>query len=402
MKLTKQTVAALRLPPGKTDHFEWDDELPGYGLRLRLGSGGKLLRSFNVQYRRGGATRRLLLGTADVLSAEQARTAARKALAEIQLGRDPSADRRERRDKDRLTLRSLIGEYLADKQREVRPRTFVGLRRYLLGPYFKPLHNMPVDIVGRRDVAGRLLAIKRERGPIVAARSRAALATFFVWCLQAGVIEHNPIIGTPKPDDGKPRERVLSDSELAAIWRACRDDDYGRIIRLCILLGSRRQEIGGLRWSELDLESARWRLAAERSKTGKAHELPLMPMARAIVESVPRMASRDQLFGTRSHNGFTAWDREKQALDERCGVRDFTVHDVRRSFSTRLHDLGVAPHVVEEILAHRAHRAGSAGVYNRSSYQREVRAALALWESHLAALLGGGECKVVSFPQQSA
>lgn len=379
------------------------DELRGYGLRLRLGSGGRLLRTFNVQYRRGGATRRLLLGSADVLSAEQARAAAKKALAQIQLGHDPSTKRRDRRDKDKLTLRSLIGEYLTDKQREVRPHTARQIRRYLAAsPYFGPLFHMPVDTVGRRDVAARLLAIKRERGPIVAARARAALATFFVWCLQAGVIEHNPIVGTAKPDDGEPRSRVLSDDELRRVWLACKDDDYGRIIRLCILLGSRRQEIGGLRWSELDLENGSWRLPPERSKTGKAHELPLMPMALAIIRSVPRLVSRDLLFGTRSANGFSAWDRKKQALDKRCGVPDWRTHDLRRVLSTRLHDLGVEPHVVEEILAHRTHRAGAAGAYNYSRYEREVRAALALWEDHIRTLTEGGERKVLVLAQQSA
>jgi hypothetical protein len=81
MKLEAKTVTALTLPHGKTDHFEWDDELSGFGFRLRRGSGGKLLRTWNVQYRRGSTTRRLLLGSASVLNAEQARAAAKKALA---------------------------------------------------------------------------------------------------------------------------------------------------------------------------------------------------------------------------------------------------------------------------------------------------------------------------------
>src|SRR5260370_41136228 len=105
MKLTSKTVAALTLPPGKTDHFEWDDELPGYGLRLRLGRKGKLLRTFNVQYRRGGATRRLLLAKADVLTAQQARAEGKKALAGIARGRAPSAHPRGRRGKGRGRLR---------------------------------------------------------------------------------------------------------------------------------------------------------------------------------------------------------------------------------------------------------------------------------------------------------
>jgi integrase len=406
MKLTSKTVTALRLPPGKGDHFEWDDELPGYGLRLRLGSGGRLMRSYNVQYRRGGATRRYLLGSADVLSAEQARLAAKKALAEIALGRDPAAERRDRRDKDRLTLRSVIEQHLAARRAELRAKTIREMTRYLSGPYFRPLHSMAIDTVARRDIASRLVVIAREHGPIVARRARAALNAFFVWAMRMGIVEHNVVIGTIEPKNGKPRERVLSDSELAAVWRACKDDDYGRIARLLILLGARRQEVGGMCWdefSDLDGPQASWRIPAERSKNGRAHTLPLLPMALDIIRNVPRMATRDQLFGTRSSSGFGSWDRGKNALDERSGVAGWTVHDLRRTFSTRLHDLGIAPHVIEAALNHfSGHRSGTAGVYNKAEYQREIRAALAVWEDYLSSVVEGRARKVVSFAQNSA
>jgi integrase len=406
MKLTSKTIAALRMPPGKKEHFEWDDELPGYGLRLRLASGGKLLRTFNLQFRRAGAQRRLLLGSADVLTAEQARKAAKNALAEIQLGRDPAAERRERRDKDKVTLRSVIDEYLAAKQGELRAKTMREITRYLTAsPYFGPLFRVPIDAVGRRDVALRVAAITREHGPIVARRARAALSAFLVWCMRMGIIEHNVVIGTIEPKDGKPRDRVLTDSELRRIWLACQDDDYGRIIKLCGLLGVRRAEAGGMAWSELNLEGPQpsWTIPGTRTKNHHPHTLPLMPMAIDIIRRVPERVSRDQLFGSHSPLGFVNWDLSKRALDKRSGVAGWTPHDLRRTLSTRLHDLGVAPHVVEALLNHRSgHRAGVAGVYNRATYEREIRAALALWEDYLAALLDGGERKVFVLPQQSA
>jgi len=151
-----------------------------------------VLRSWVVQYRRGGATRRLLLGSAAVLGAEAARAAAKKALAKVALGEDPQAERVDRRGKDKLSLRSVVDEYLATKERDVRPRTFRELKRYLTGSFFKPLHAIPVDTVTRRDVAARLVAITREHGSIVAARARAALSTFFVWAMQMGMVENNP------------------------------------------------------------------------------------------------------------------------------------------------------------------------------------------------------------------
>jgi Arm DNA-binding domain len=102
MKLTAKTVAALKLD-GKRDVIHFDDQLSGFGYRLRAGAGGKVLRSWVVQYRRGGASRRLLLGSAAALSAEQARTMAKKALGLIAHGADPQADRADRRAKDKHT-----------------------------------------------------------------------------------------------------------------------------------------------------------------------------------------------------------------------------------------------------------------------------------------------------------
>jgi len=146
VKIIQAAVAELALADGKTDAIHFDDALPGFGLRLRK-SGDKVLRSYVAQYKRAGQTRRVLLGSADVLSADKARTAAKQVLAKVALGEDPQQQRVERRTKDRLTLRSVVAQFLADKQDAVRPRTLGELTRYLTGSHFKPLHGMPVDTV---------------------------------------------------------------------------------------------------------------------------------------------------------------------------------------------------------------------------------------------------------------
>jgi integrase len=391
MKLTAKTVAALRLPPRKTDVIFFDGEMPGFGYRLRTSGDGKVRRSWVVQYRRAGATRRVLLGGGEVLSAEQARTAAKKTLAKVALGEDPQADKTARRHKDGHTVRALVGEYLATKEGTIRPRTLRSLAAYLNGSYFKPLHGMPVDAVTRKDVAARLVAITREHGSIVAARARGALSTFYTWAMGNGLAETNPIVGTLKPKDAEPRERVLSDGELAAIWRASGDDAYGRVVKLLILTGARRAEVGGMLWSEI--KHGTWTIPAERSKNGRQHVVPLMPPALDIIKSVPQRFSRDHLFGTRSPDGLSHW-HAKADLDQRLGdsVEGWRVHDIRRTVATRMADLGVLPHVIEAVLNHQGgHRAGVSGIYNRSRYEREVRAALAMWADHVRSLITGQE-----------
>jgi integrase len=398
MILNTKNVSRLHLPSGKTDHIQWDEALPGFGFRLRAGSGGKVLRSWIAQYRHAGATRRVLLGAAAVLNAEQARIAAKKALASATLGEDPQAKRTARRSKDRLTVRSVIDEYLAAKEALVRASTMKGVRRFLTGPYFKGLHGMPIDAVTRKDVAACLAQIARTRSVVISGRGRACLHAFAVWCMQMGYIEHNPVVGTLKPKASDPRERVLSEAELAAVWRACEDDDHGRIVRLMILTGCRRQEIGGMRWSEFWFHPAgdMWTLPKERAKNARALTLPLPAMAWDIINAVPRMATRDQLFGLRCDDGFSAWWLGKQALNQRLSRSDtvapFILHDVRRSVATGMGDIGIQPHIIEEILNHKSGaKRGVAGIYNRSTYEREVKAALALWADHVRALAEGGK-----------
>ena len=394
MKLDAKTVAALKLA-GKQDAIYFDDQLAGFGYRLRAGAGGKVLRSYVAQYRRAGATRRVLLGSAEVLSAEQARAAAKKLLAKVALGEDPQRDKIARVSKDRLTVHAVVDEYLAAKQ--VRPKTRKEITRYLTDPgYFKPLHAMPIDTVTRRDVASQLLAIGRQRGSTTASLARAALSAFFVWCMQQGLVEANPVIGTTRTEI-KARERVLDNTELAKIWKACGDDDFGRIVRLAILLGARRSEIGGMAFSEIDFERGTWTIPKARSKNDRSHTLPLMPAALEIISAVPQRASRDQLFGERHAAGFSVWALGKKQLDQKCGIAEpWVLHDIRRSVATGLGELGIQPHVIERVLGHESgHRAGVAGIYNKSSYATEVGAALALWSDHLQTIITGAERKVV-------
>jgi integrase len=404
MKLDAKAVTGLKLPDGKSDVIHFDSALPGFGFRVRA-SGNEVRKSWVVQYRRAGGTRRMLLGSAEVLTAEQARAAARTILATVALGHDPQAEKAARRSADKFTLAAMIEDYLASKEPSVRARTFAEVQRYLRGPYFKPLHGMPVDNIARRDVAIRLSAIMNENGAVSAANARSALSALFVWALANGLAQANPIVGTARPKTPPARDRILTDRELAAVWKAAGDDAFGLVLKLLMLLGQRRTEVGGMAWSEIDLQHGTWTIPARRAKNHRAHTLPLSSFALHIVMGVPRVVGRDTLFGDRADSGLTGWARPKAALDARLGdsVMPWTLHDLRRTLATRLCDLGTAPHVVEQILNHQSgHRAGIVGVYNKSVYTNEVRAALALWSDHVRSLVEGGEHKIVALPQRAS
>lgn len=379
-----------------SDKFEWDSKLVGFGKRVRDGR-----ETWIIQYRFGHRQRRMKIGTVAKLTHAQAREAARKRLAQVELGQDPAADRRQGRDEAKHTVRAVVAQYLEARHDAVRSKTFSEVSRYL-EQHWKPLHGVPVNAVRRADVAIELGKMVRRNGSTAAVRARVALSAFFVWCLGEGIADANPVIGTNRPAEGAPRDRVLSDAELAAIWNAAGDADYGRAVRMLVLTGCRRAEVGGLRWIEVDAKERLIRLPAERVKNGRAHVVPLSDLAWSILADQPVMGAH--VFG-RDDTGFKGWSRGKEILDERLGdsVAPWRLHDLRRTVATRMADIGVMPHIIEAALNHQSgFKRGPAGVYNRSRYEREVRAALAHWSDHVGALVEGGERKVVPFPAASA
>jgi integrase len=247
MKLTKAAIAGLKMPAGKSDVIFFDDDLPGFGIRLR--AGGKAV--WVIQYRVGVQQRRETLGDIRKVDLEKARKEAKARFAAVTLGSDPAADKAQAKVKAKRTLGAIVDEYLAFKVDKLRPKTMHETTRYLRQSW-KPLHGVPIHKVERAEVATGLRRIATESGGVSANRAQAALSGMYTWAMREGLCEANPTIATNQQADEEPRERVLTDSELATIWNALPDSDYGRIVKLLILTGQRREEIGGLRWSEVD------------------------------------------------------------------------------------------------------------------------------------------------------
>jgi integrase len=399
LKLDAKTTAALTLSKGRDEEIAWDIE-EGFGFRLRRRSDGGVHRSWIVQYRAGGRTRRITVGSAERLTAVEARQAARKLLARVELGDDPQAARETKRQQAACTFRAVVETYLAAKQPELRPASLRVTNLYLTGPYFRTLQPLAISDITRADVGTSIRAIVNKHSVTTAAAARRALSAVFAWAIADGLLGNgaNPVAGTHRPDDPTPRDRVLTDDELVTILKTvgC-DTEYGKILWLLALLGARATEIGGICQSELNFDAGIWTLPSERSKNHHAHAIALPPAALAIIRSVPR-TEREHLFGARAGAGFTSWPWHKQELDRKLGgaVKPWRVHDVRRTVATRLADIGIEPHVIEAVLNHYSgHRRGTAGTYNRSTYERAVKAALTRWSEHVLALVEGRSATVV-------
>jgi len=391
------------VPPGKRDTQEFDDTLPGFGIR-KFDSGRA---SYFVKYNVGAQQRRQTLGAVVRGNLVPMRKQASAILSKARLGQDAVAERRAAASKRTEALGRLVSEYLAEREPQLRPRYVIEIRRHL-GRHWKQLHEKAVGAITRADIVPIVDNIASHNGKGEADHAKLALSGLYAWCIDRGYCEANPTIGVKARNQAQARSRVLSENELMEVWQACRDDDYGRIVRLLILTGQRREEIGGLGWSEIDASKRQIELPETRTKNHRAHIVPLAQEAGAILASIERRENRDFVFGRRK-GSFSGWGKAKVELDARIaavrqavGIKkpmpSWVLHDLRRSFVTHLNEHKLAlPHVIEAIVNHvSGHLAGVAGIYNKAQYLDERRRALDLWGKHLTALEAGGQSNVIA------
>src|SRR5262249_16092717 len=238
-KLTKSTVERLARLTASCGTPHWLD-LPARRQRRHVHS---LLR-----YRINGPQRFHSIGRqGSPWTVDQARNEARRLLGLVATKVDPASEQ----VRPVETLGNEIERYLERKRGSLKPRSLTEIERHLL-IQSKLLHHLRLTEVDRRTVALTLAEIEQRSGPIARNRARASLSAFFPFAIRGGLAEVNPVTGKGVADEGQSRERVLSKEELAHLLGALGNDPFSEIIRLLVLTGQRRNEIGGLRWEEID------------------------------------------------------------------------------------------------------------------------------------------------------
>jgi integrase len=242
-----------------------------------------------------------------------------------------------------------------------------------------------VTTLGRRDVLDVVDSIVDRGKLITARRTQSYIHRMFRWAVNRGILESNPAANLERPGIEKPRERVLSDSELLAVWNGAEKQGYpyGKIAQLLILTAARRGEINALRWDEIVGDTIE--LSGERTKGGRQHTIPLSNAALAVIEALPRIAKSEFVFGSKAPG---SWSAAKPELDKLSGVTDWHVHDLRRTAATGMQRLGAKLQTIETVLGHVVgSRAGIVAVYQRHSFSDEKRAALEAWGAHVMTLV---------------
>jgi len=415
-QLTDETLSQCVLPEGKSEKLYFDRDFSGFGIRVRRKASGRVQRIWIYQYRSrlDGRQHRVALGQVDKpapVSAAKAREAAIRLSERVQTGTDPQKERKEAKKARKLLLLDAALKYLDDRRtgivgkRPMRDSTYRPAKRHF-ELHWAALARRPVASITETEVKTALRNIIEQHGKQAARAAKANLSAFYVWALGEGIAKSNPTIATHALAHNPPRDRVRDDDEIRTIWAALRDDDFGRIVKLLFFTACRRDEIGGLRWSEIDLSTGIMTLPPARTKSARGLELTLPAEAIEVLRQCPRKAGREFLFG-QAGGAFSRWSWEKMAIEKRMAeagraLEPWGLHDIRRTVRTRLGKIGIKPHVAELVLGHAAHKTGIVGTYDHHDYSDEIRDALARWANALTAIIDPPDKSNVTPIRQSA
>jgi integrase len=376
VRFTEASVRAYEPPGNKPNYTLWDENLPGFGFRVQ--GGGK--KVYYAKYRMGTKQRWYKIGPTDKISLPAATKQAKSVFESVANNIDPANTKAKASAAAVHTFGSAIEGYLEQLKTDRRSAAHIRRSKSYLEKYFRPLHTITMASVDRATVSRELNSINK-RGPVAANRARATLSAFFNWSIANGLRETNPVDKTTKNKEYD-RERVLTPKEIRKVWVSLADDDYGKIAKLLTLTLQRRTEISRLERGEINWAEKQIELPGIRTKNRLPHIVPLSDAAIAILESVD--GDGKFMFAKRNN-----WQIDKDRLDKKCGVADWVLHDLRRTGSTGLGDLGIQPHVVEAVLNHiSGSKGGVAGVYNKAMYLKEKREALNKYADHILSIVG--------------
>lgn len=364
--LSDSKVLAFK-PPAKGQQEYPDAKVTG--LRLRVGAGGT--KTWIFRARTGGRTINKKLGSYPGMDLTQARTAALKLVAAI--ARGGSAEAVER------TFGAVAGHWI---KVVAKPKTdsWRLQERRLEMHVFPAWRDRKIVDIRRADVRDLL---ERLEGAVLPNRVLSLVKTIFRFALSRDWIDVSPAEGIRKPQVEQERDRVLTMSDVAQIWKAAELLGYpfGPYIRLLVLTAQRRTEVAGMRWADLDLDATTWTIPAADTKGDRRHYVPLSTVAVEILAALPRLGVH--VFTTDGRTHMTNYSKLKAKLDGFItatggAVDAWRLHDLRRSAATHMVRLGVREEVVGRVLNHAA-KGVTARVYALHTYGPEKRQALDAW-----------------------
>ncbi len=367
-KLTPAFVQKARAEPGKERTLFWDADMPGFGLVVTASAH----RSFVVQYRAGGRSRRMTIDS--VLGLAAARKQARSLLGEVAKDRDPLQARRTAISLAEDTFKSIAEAYFAREGKKL--RTAADRRVTLERLVYPRIGFQSISAIRRSDIVRLLDRIEDENGPVMADRTLAYVRRVMNWHASRSDEFRSPIVRGMARTSGKERarSRILTDAELQTVWRAAEDfkGPFGALVQFLLLTSARRSEASEMTWDEIS-EGGDWLLPAARNKVKVDLVRPLSGAAESVLAKLPRIGRRGLVFTTDGERLLGGFSKFRDGLERTSGVTDWTLHDLRRTARSLMSRAGVPSDHAERCLGHVM--PGVRGTYDRHEYLEEKRRA---------------------------
>ncbi|MCF6304460.1 MAG: integrase arm-type DNA-binding domain-containing protein [Rhodobacteraceae bacterium] len=376
------------------------------GLYLVVQPSG--VKSWALRYRYANKPKKLTLGRWPVMGLAGARAAASVALEAIEYGNDPSAAKKatkaarlEAQLSERDKIKTLVEQFGIRHLSTLKSGETV--RRELKRHVVAIWGDRDIHDITKRDVIDLLDGIADSGRVVTANRVRAYLNKFLSWCVERDILDVSPAMGVKPVAKEKSRDRVLTDDEIKWFWAACTREGqpWGHLGKMLLLTGQRLGEVVNMTDNEIDGDI--WHMTGDRTKNGRAHDVPLSKAAREALSAVARISGDDGfIFTTNGTNALKGYHKGRNyiansmieiAREEKGGAMEiphWTFHDLRRTAATTMARMGIPVRVTEAVLNHVSGTGGGiVGVYQRHDYATEKRNALEAWARFLNELVEG-------------
>jgi integrase len=377
IRLTPANVRKAKADEGKDRTIFWDAKTSGFGLQVTA-AGHK---SFIIQYRSKGRSRRMAID--GVLTLEAARKRARALLGEVAHDRDPLAERRTEIARERDTFQAIAESYFARECKKL--RTVADRKRVLKRLVYPRFGGQPIGDIRRSDIVRLLDHIEDENGAVMADRTLSYIGRIMNWHASRSDEFRSPIVRGMARTSTKERARarVLTDDELRAIWKASEaiPGPFGALVKFLLLTAGRRSEASGMAWEEI--KDGVWLLPAARNKVKQDLARPLSGAAQNVIGSLEKLGR--YVFTYDGTTPIANLSNPKARLDDGCGVKDWRLHDLRRTARSLLSRAGIAPDIAERCLGHVI--PGVRGVYDRHEYHEEKKRAFEALAGQIARIV---------------
>lgn len=380
------------------------------GLYLVVQPSG--VKSWALRYRWAGKPAKLTLGRWPVIGIADARVAASEAIDKIEHGQNPAAEKKatkaarlEAQLSERDKVKTLIEQF--DRRHLSSLKSGATVKRELDRHVVSEWGERDIHDITKRDVIDLLDGISDSGRLVTANRVRAYLNKFLNWCVERDILAMNPATGIKPVAKEISRDRVLTDDEIRWFWRACESikQPWGALGQFLLLTGQRLNEVACM--TDREVIGSLWHLPAERTKNGRAHNVPLSEAAQKVLGDIEQFEGEGGFYHTTTgETPLSGFHKGRQHIANRMlkiaesevGVKvdipHWTFHDLRRTAATSMARLGVAVRVTEAVLNHVSGTGGGiVAVYQRHDYADEKRWALDAWAGLVSDIIDGNAVK---------